>query len=158
MLLYLVWFINSTFFSILKFNNTVTFFFFWLLCAVCGILVLWSRIEPVPPVFESQCPNQWTTGNSQYFYLYDILPFYIFTYFFLTSWIESLVYQFLSSWTLKIYSQHVWYNRQFYIDGIMSHMDIFSLPSVRSYLCISTASLCLFLLIEHLRLEVYPFK
>ena len=132
MLLYLVWFINSIFFPILKFNNIVTFFF-WLLCTVCGILVLWPRIETVPPVVESRCPNQWTTGNSQYFYLYDILPFYIFTYFFSNILNRKLSLSVFIILNLKnIFHSHIWYNRQFYIDGIISHMDTFS--AILSYI------------------------
>ena len=37
----------------------------WLSCSdVCGILVPWQGIEPVPPAVEAQSPNQGTTGKS----------------------------------------------------------------------------------------------
>ena len=132
MLLYLVWFITSTFFfPIFKFNNTVTFFLLLLLCAVCGILVHWPRMETVPPVVESWCPNQRTTGNSQYFYLYDILPFYIFTYFFsniLNRKLSLLDFTILNF--KNIFHSHIWYNRQFCIDGIMSHGHLLCSPQL----------------------------
>ena len=37
----------------------------WFTCSVvCGILVPWQGIEPVPPAVEAQSPNQGTTGKS----------------------------------------------------------------------------------------------
>ena len=40
-----------------------TFEYIWkfLHCVLCGILVRWQDIEPMPPEVESQSPNQWTT-------------------------------------------------------------------------------------------------
>ena len=37
------------------------FFFFWLLCTACGILVTRPGTEPVPPAVETWIPNHWTT-------------------------------------------------------------------------------------------------
>ena len=37
----------------------------WLSCSVvCGILVPWQGVEPVPPAVEAQSPNQGPTGKS----------------------------------------------------------------------------------------------
>ena len=37
----------------------------WFTCSVvCGILVPWQGIEPVPPAVEAQSPNQGPTGKS----------------------------------------------------------------------------------------------
>ena len=36
------------------------FFFFWLRCVACRILVPWPGIEPRPPAVEAPSPNHWT--------------------------------------------------------------------------------------------------
>ena len=36
------------------------FFFFWLYCTACGILVPRPGMEPVPPAVEARSPNHWT--------------------------------------------------------------------------------------------------
>ena len=40
---------------------TIFFFFFWLHCTTCGILVSQPRIEPVPWAVKVQSPSPWTT-------------------------------------------------------------------------------------------------
>lgn len=65
-------------------HSTVFFFcLFWLHCSGCGILILWSDIEPVPSALEAQSLNPWTTrqvppfkqyGAEAWFYISSFLP------------------------------------------------------------------------------------
>ena len=44
-----------------RYANPFFFFFsLWPRYMVCGILVPWQGIEPVPPAVEAQSPNHWT--------------------------------------------------------------------------------------------------
>ena len=40
------------------------FFFFWLCCAACGILVPWPGIEPTSPAVEAWSLNRWTAREA----------------------------------------------------------------------------------------------
>ena len=78
-----LFFNKSNIYSLGRTFKQYFFFFFWLRCSGCGILVLWSNIEPVPSALEAQSLNPWTTrqvppfkqyGAEAWFYISSFLP------------------------------------------------------------------------------------
>ena len=71
------------------------FFFFWLHCMACGLLVPWSGMEPMSPAVEAQSLNHWTTRETPLF-------------FFFPRWIALFFFLFKSAWIFMnfISSEH----------------------------------------------------
>ena len=57
--------------------NLIPHFFFWPHCVVCGILVLWPAIEPVPPAVETRSLNHWTAREVPLFFILNCLSILI---------------------------------------------------------------------------------
>ena len=58
-----MWLLKSNPHNEMHWRIKFSFCFFWPLHVACGILVPWSRIDPVPPAFEAWTPNHWTTSE-----------------------------------------------------------------------------------------------